>query len=137
MCSERCLFYAVITYYLYGGQLQPALGCSFLPFIEDHRVALGCCFHLRSEGCVLDVFPISSLYSIPWLFTMVDHFFKTDYSMENQWYLVTDLGTVWTPPLPFRRKFWQKPMTPFLENPGSAVNLCVAILETLSLGAGN
>ena len=44
--------------------LQPVLGCSFLLFIEDHRVALGCCFHLRSGGCVLDVFPISSLYSM-------------------------------------------------------------------------
>ena len=76
-CSERCLFYAVITYYLYGGQLQPALGCSFLPFIEDHRVALGCCFHLRSEGCVLDVFPISSLYSI------LNFFFKFIKSCRN------------------------------------------------------
>ena len=37
---------------------------SFLTFIKDHQVALACCFHLPFETCLLNFFPISSLFSI-------------------------------------------------------------------------
>ena len=39
------------------------ISISFEAFLLHCTIYCHCCFHLRSDGCVLDVFPISSLYS--------------------------------------------------------------------------